>query len=65
MGYADRTKTIVRVWILPAWARVRVTVADAGGLERIRNCDARGPAGRDRRQDLHRQREHDDRKKFL
>jgi hypothetical protein len=40
-------------------------MANACWLQRIGNRDARGPASRDRREDLHHEREQNDRKKFL
>jgi hypothetical protein len=65
MRYANRAKTIMGVWLAILIARPRgpVTVANARRLQRVGHRDARGPRGRNRRQDLHHQREHDDGKK--
>jgi hypothetical protein len=42
----------------------RIGVADNGPVQGIGGSDAGSPAGRDRREYLHRQGKHDDRKEF-
>ncbi|OKO84237.1 hypothetical protein AC629_21720 [Bradyrhizobium sp. NAS80.1] len=64
MAYADRAEAVMGVWpvILIACPGGRATMANAGRFQRVGDRDAGGPIRRDRRQDLHHQREQDDRK---
>jgi hypothetical protein len=65
MQHAHRAKSIVRgaSAVLVARTIVCTDVANACRLQRIDYRDGGSPARRNRRQDLHHQREHDDGKK--
>jgi hypothetical protein len=66
IAYTDRAKPLMGVSLVTLVVRPggRIGVANSGRLQQIGGHDDCCPAGRDRRQDLHQQREQDDRKKF-